>query len=55
MGNGQDGNTVDAVIGSGGDYNSTKVWQGKHKDGDLDTDETGGHYAYWEVPETVTH
>ena len=49
MGNGQDGNTVDAVIGSGGDYNSLKVWQGKHDDGTTDTDETGGHYAYWEV------
>ena len=49
MGNGQDGNTVDAVIGTGGDYNSLKVWQGKHKDGDLDADEVGGHYAYWEV------
>ena len=49
MGNGQDDNTVNAVIGSGGDYNSLKVWQGKHDDGTTDTDETGGHYAYWEV------
>ena len=49
MGNGQDDNTVSAVIGSGGDYNSLKVWQGKHEDGSLDTDETGGHRAYWEV------
>ena len=28
---------------------TVKVWQGKHDDGTTDTDETGGHYAYWEV------
>ena len=25
----------------------SQSWQGKHKDGDLDADEVGGHYAYW--------
>ena len=49
MGNGQDDNTVYVFMGSGSDSNSLKVWQGKHADGSTDTDETGGHRAYWEV------
>jgi len=49
MGNGQDDNYVYVLTGSGSDSNNIKVWQGKHSDGSLDTDETGGHEAYWIV------
>ena len=49
MGNGQDDNFVRVVTGTGSDSNNIKVWQGKHADGSLDTDETGGHEAYWIV------
>jgi len=47
QGNGQNSNTnYSEVIG---DYNSLDVRQGKHMDGTTDTDETGGHEAYWTV------
>jgi hypothetical protein len=49
MGNGQDDNYVYVLTQSGSDSNNIKVWQGKHSDGSLDTDETGGHEAYWIV------
>ena len=49
MGNGQDDNYVFVLTQSGSDSNSIKVWQGKHSDGTTDTDETGGHEAYWIV------
>jgi len=49
MGNGQDDNYVYVLTGNGSDSNSIKVWQGKHSDGSTDTDETGGHEAYWIV------
>jgi len=49
MGNGQDNNFVYVLTGSGSDSNDITVWQGKHADGSLDTDETGGHEAYWIV------
>ena len=49
MGNGQDSNYVYALTLGSSDNNNIKVWQGKHKDGTTDTDETGGHEAYWIV------
>ena len=49
QGNGQDDNYTYVYLGSNSDSNSLKVWQGKHEDGSTDTDETGGHKAYWEV------
>lgn len=49
QGNGQDDNYVYVFTGNGSDSNSIKVWQGKHDDGTTDTDETGGHEAYWIV------
>lgn len=49
QGNGQDDNHIYGFIGSGSDSNNLKVWQGKHEDGTTDSDETGGHKAYWEV------
>ena len=32
-----------------GDDNTVKVFQGMHDDGSIDTDETGGHEAYWTI------
>jgi hypothetical protein len=32
-----------------GKNNDIKVYQGTHNDGTIDTDETGGHEAYWTV------
>jgi len=32
-----------------GDDNTVKVYQGMHDDGSIDTDETGGHEAYWTI------
>ena len=49
MGNGQDDNHVYVLTQSGSDSNNIRVWQGKHDDGTTDTDETGGHEAYWIV------
>ena len=49
MGNGQDDNYVYVLTGSGSDSNDITVWQGKHQDGTTDSDETGGHEAYWIV------
>ena len=49
MGNGQDDNLVYVMAGSGSDSNNIKVWQGKHEDGTTDSDEVGGHEAYWIV------
>ena len=47
QGGGQDDNFIRIV--SGGDSNSIVAWQGKHSDGDTDTDEVGGHEGYWIV------
>jgi len=49
MGNGQDDNYVYVLTQNGSDSNNIKVWQGKHSDGTTDSDETGGHEAYWIV------
>ena len=32
-----------------GDSNNSKVWQGKHENGDIDNDETGDNDAYWYI------
>ena len=32
-----------------GDSNNSKVWQGKHEDGNIDTNETGDNDAYWYI------
>ena len=32
-----------------GDNNNSKVWQGKHEDGDVDNNETGDNDAYWYI------
>ena len=47
QGNGQ--NNSFARVNLTGGNNTLKVWQGKHADGSTDTDETGGHEAYWTV------
>ena len=49
QGNGQDDNYIRAIMGSGSDNNNLKIWQGKHLTGTTDSDETGGHEAYWTV------
>ena len=32
-----------------GDNNNSKIWQGKHEDGDIDNNETGDNDAYWYI------
>ena len=46
---GNGGNDNFARVDVTGDDNTLKVYQGKHVDGSLDTDETGDHEAYWTV------
>lgn len=38
-----------ASLNSSGDDNAVKIYQGMHTDGTIDSDETGGHEAYWTV------
>jgi len=37
---------------SNGDDNTVTIYQGMHADGTIDTDETGGHEAYWTLTGT---
>ena len=43
----QDSNIVRLYVN--GDNNNSKVWQGKHEDGNIDTNETGDNDAYWYI------
>ena len=38
-----------ASINATGDNNNITVYQGMHDDGTIDSDETGGHEAYWVI------
>ena len=54
-----DNNTIDVQVQSQdnnivrvyvyGDNNNSKVWQGKHEDGNIDNNETGDNDAYWYI------
>ena len=43
----QDSNIVRLYVN--GDSNNSKVWQGKHENGDVDNNETGDNDAYWYI------
>ena len=43
----QDSNIVRVYVD--GDNNNSKVWQGKHEDGNVDNNETGDNDAYWYI------
>ena len=43
----QDNNIVRLYVN--GNSNNSKVWQGKHEDGDVDNNETGDNDAYWYI------
>ena len=43
----QDSNIVRVYVD--GDNNNSKVWQGKHEDGNIDNNETGDNDAYWYI------